>query len=262
MVNTFVVSSCLIECAKQLDYRRLGKQRVEARQLYYALTGKYDKAWVNHPATLAWVGYENALNHYTNAMITEWIARGYKNTMEMLPVTHPVEWPWWWNWDVLHNSHKASLNRKDPQYYSFDVPPEYAKFGYVWPSKVPEQYRNAKNPPLEIVCAEIQKPVNYSKQKKRKPAESELEPASVVIVKKDIAIKMDNSKPKSNPKRKSKSEKGQESTTEEVLADVTTVSASSDGRFRKKAKLIPIQNATDPDRRKLRSATMGNRKAR
>jgi hypothetical protein len=167
MVNTFVVSSCVKECAKHLDYKRLGKQRVEARQLVNALEGKYKKGWVNHPATLAWVGHINALNHYTNVMIDEWVARGYNNTMEKLPVTQPVEWPWWFTWDVLQNSHKASLNRKDPSYYSFKIPPEFANRGYVWPTKVPEEYRGVDHPPLDVVCAPVQAPASYSKKKKK-----------------------------------------------------------------------------------------------
>jgi len=196
MVNTFVVSSCVIDCAKQLDYKRLGKQRVEARQIYNALIGKYEKAWVNHPATLAWVGHTNALNHYTNAMIKEWIARGYNNTMEMFPVSEPVEWPWWFYWDVLQNSHKASLNRKDPSFYSFKIPDEYTKFGYVWPSKVPEQYRNVANPPLEIVCAPIQVPVSYSK-KKRKPEPEPSQPNATDSVVAPVPLN-----PKANGKEK------------------------------------------------------------
>jgi hypothetical protein len=50
-------------------------------------------------------------------------------------------------------SHKASLNRKMPTYYSFDVG-EYAEWGYIWPSKVPKELRT-ETPPLDKVCAPI-----------------------------------------------------------------------------------------------------------
>ena len=39
--------------AKLLDYRRLGKQRVEGLQLINSLSPDYDKkGWLNHPARL------------------------------------------------------------------------------------------------------------------------------------------------------------------------------------------------------------------
>lgn len=43
-----------IDTAKILDYRRLGKQRVETWQVLLALGGK-SKGWVNHPAVRMWV---------------------------------------------------------------------------------------------------------------------------------------------------------------------------------------------------------------
>ena len=155
MVNTFVISSNIRECARALDYRRLGKQRVEARQIFNGTTANGGDGWKNHPATLAWVGHANALHAYTNAMIDEWISRGYNNNMEKYEISTPVVWPWWFEWEVLHNSHKASLNRKDPSYYSFAIPPGYSEFGYVWPSKTPLHLRNKANPPLSEVCAPI-----------------------------------------------------------------------------------------------------------
>lgn len=92
MVNTFVISGNVKECAKALDYRRLGKQRVEAMQIHNALTDvSHSKSWKNHPATLAWKGYENALIVYMNEMILEWINRGYNNTMKMPEYTTPIE---------------------------------------------------------------------------------------------------------------------------------------------------------------------------
>ena len=49
--DDFVLS---LDC---LDYRRLGKQRVEAMQLLNAM--KREKGgWINHPATKMWRGYE------------------------------------------------------------------------------------------------------------------------------------------------------------------------------------------------------------
>jgi hypothetical protein len=83
MVNTFVTDNDPVQCAKNLDYRRLGKQRVEAFQLLNVLLERGDKTkgWSNHPALLMWKGYENGLKYYLNCMIDEWINRGYNNTM-------------------------------------------------------------------------------------------------------------------------------------------------------------------------------------
>lgn len=149
MVNTFIPSSCLRECAKLLDYRRLGKQRVEAYQIWRAITGQ-TKGWRNHPAALAWQGHQCALAMYTNVMIDEWVSRGYKNTMKKLPHCKNPRFPWWWGWQPVIKSHQASLNRKMPDFYKFDVG-DYANYGYVWPSKVKAEYM-IENPKPEDVC--------------------------------------------------------------------------------------------------------------
>ena len=155
MVNTFVVSSCLQECAQSLDYRRLGKQRVEAYQLWRALKG-VTKGWVNHPAARAWEGHTCALAMYTNVMIQEWISRGYRNNMKFLPHCARPRFPWWWGWEPVIMSHRASLNRKDPTYYHWEVG-EYALHGYVWPSKIPKALRLDPSPDLAEICAPIMK---------------------------------------------------------------------------------------------------------
>ena len=152
MVNTFIPSSNLEECARLLDYRRLGKQRVEAYQIWRVITGQ-TKGWRNHPAALAWQGHQCALALYTNVMIREWIARGYKNTMQFLPHCKNPRFPWWWGWEPIIKSHQASLNRKMPEFYTFEVG-EYANHGYIWPSKVPIELR-IQEPPLDKVCAKI-----------------------------------------------------------------------------------------------------------
>ena len=80
---TFVPFDDVVACAKALDYRRLGKQRIEAMQIWKALMGKGKilpdgsegppyKGWVNHPATLMWKGHVDFLAMYHNAMIDEW----------------------------------------------------------------------------------------------------------------------------------------------------------------------------------------------
>ena len=152
MVNTFVVTADLDACAKALDYRRLGKQRVEAYQIWRVLNG-LTKGWKNHPAVNMWTGHTCFLAKYCNTMISEWKFRGYKNTMEFLPHCANPRPPWWWGWAPIHLSHQASLNRKKPDYYKFDVG-SYMKYGYAWPSKVLSCWR-IPDPPPEAVCEAI-----------------------------------------------------------------------------------------------------------
>jgi hypothetical protein len=132
---TFITSSNLVECAKALDYKRLGKQRVEAYQILNTLKG-HSHGWKNHPAVKMWEGHAGALGLYMNVMIDEWVARGYKNTMKKeLDISN--DFPWWFYWKPIHESHKASLKRKAPQEYThFQVDDVYMKHGYIWPTKL------------------------------------------------------------------------------------------------------------------------------
>jgi hypothetical protein len=91
---------------------------------------------------------------YTNAMIREWIKRGYNNTMVELPHCPNPRFPPWWGWIPLIKSHQASLNRKDPSFYYFDVG-EYGKYGYIWPTKVPIEYQWVSEPVLEKVAQRV-----------------------------------------------------------------------------------------------------------
>jgi hypothetical protein len=149
MVNTFVPFADAEACARALDYRRLGKQRVEAYQLWRALKG-ITKGWVNHPATLMWKGHTCFLAKYMNTMIDEWVGRGYRNSMQKLPHCSNPRPPWWWGWAPIHMSHQAALNRKNPDWYHFDVG-VWSNYGYVWPSKVQFCYR-IKEPEPDKVC--------------------------------------------------------------------------------------------------------------
>ena len=82
-MQTFLPYPNFEKSIKTLDYRRLGKQRVEAFQILNILLNRTkSSAWRNHPAVLMWRGYENALKIYLNLCISEWISRGYKNTMK------------------------------------------------------------------------------------------------------------------------------------------------------------------------------------
>lgn len=145
MVVTFLPYPDIESSLMSLDKRRLGKQRVEAAQIVKALAGE-TKGWVNHPATLMWVGYEFLLKHYYNESLRIWEIRGGKNKLSKpIELTEEErtrlannERPWWWGYEPFHESHKAALLRKDIMYYTpilKVVNPVYLGLGYVWPHK-------------------------------------------------------------------------------------------------------------------------------
>lgn len=133
-MQTFLPYPDLQKSVQILDYRRLGKQRVETFQVLNILLGRTPtKGWRNHPVTLMWEGYEQALQMYQNYTIKEWIDRGYKNNMHFEEVdTSSVVMPPWFGLDQLHRSHRSNLLRKDFGYYSqyFDEDPNLE---YYWP---------------------------------------------------------------------------------------------------------------------------------
>ena len=145
MVNTFLPCASFRKCARTLDYRRLGKQRVEAMQIIRTIEriekGEDNFPWSHHPAVRMWIGYSNSLKFYHNCMIKEWIKRGYKNNMVLYEIEKPIVKPWWVKWKPFQYSHRASLLRKAPDFYQekFYIPKKYHKYGYIWPSKLDSQ---------------------------------------------------------------------------------------------------------------------------
>ena len=131
-MQTFLPYPHFGDSVRCLDWRRLGKQRVEAMQILKALRGE-TKGWVNHPATKMWKGYEEALGQYMNYCIEEWIARGYNNNMQFAEVSEFPDLPPWIGDEKFHKSHKSNLLRKDSEWYStfeWDVSDDLP---YVWP---------------------------------------------------------------------------------------------------------------------------------
>ena len=114
-----------------LDYRRLGKQRVEARQLLDAIAGR--NRWKFHPAAKMWFGYEAALIHYSNLAIEEWIKRGYNNTMAIIPIQGNIVYPRWLGNEKFHASHRSNLLRKKREFYSQYGWKEPDNLPYIWP---------------------------------------------------------------------------------------------------------------------------------
>ena len=87
-MQTFLPYKSFDESLKSLDYRRLGKQRVEAMQILNVLLGRTEtKGWSNHPITRMWEGYEPSLQLYFNMCVEEWVNRGYNNNMLLEEIT-------------------------------------------------------------------------------------------------------------------------------------------------------------------------------
>lgn len=116
-----------------LDYRRLGKQRVEAKQILNIICNRTkSNAWRNHPIVKMWSKYPEALKLYYNLCLCEWISRGYNNTMKFETIGKKVEMPKWFGNRAFHRSHKSNLLRKDKKYYKKYFGKMSSKLPYVW----------------------------------------------------------------------------------------------------------------------------------
>ena len=136
-MQTFLPYDTFEESASVLDYKRLGKQRVEGMQIINAISGvprkdgKPYKGWLSHPCSVMWKPYTNALKHYTNIIILEWVKRGYNNNMQLYEFDD-LEMPHWIGNEAFHSSHRANLLRKDYEYYSKFGWKEDSSNPYVW----------------------------------------------------------------------------------------------------------------------------------
>ena len=138
-MQTFLPYPEFTKSAEVLDYRRLGKQRVEAWQLLNILiSGKTVGGWVNHPATRMWRGSELSLALYGRTICEEWIRRGYNDSLldrfnKILgnaPVLIP---PVWLGNSEFHRSHQSNLVRKDSVFYGPKFPGVPSNLPYIWP---------------------------------------------------------------------------------------------------------------------------------
>jgi len=145
-MQTFLPYESFIESAKCLDNKRLGKQRVEAKQILIALgvdvgqhRGNSSSSWRSHPCTKMWRGYEVSLAKYGRAICDEWIARGYKDTLcEQFDAIcsqggSDLDRPFWLGAESLHASHRSNLLRKDAKHYGSLGWNELPDMEYVWP---------------------------------------------------------------------------------------------------------------------------------
>lgn len=167
-MQTFLPYPDFKKSAQVLDRQRLGKQRVEAKQVLQAILnvdkfgmkGNTGQSFTNHPILEMWQANPEVLLTYTWHMCKEWKARGYQDSimtwlfsvagrldLPMMPYPVLIErdlMPWWFRHRKLHELHRANLMMKNRGWYStrpaelgyqpWDIPEHLRTgFGYNWP---------------------------------------------------------------------------------------------------------------------------------
>lgn len=143
-MQTFLPYSSFRRCARVLDPRRLGKQRVEVLQILRALELE-DYGWKSHPVVRMWRGHTEALVSYGAVMVAEWRRRGFGDSCltqiaEFAPGARSQRalagagaLPYWLGDRALHRSHRSVLVQKDPAFYRPRFPGVPDDLPYVWP---------------------------------------------------------------------------------------------------------------------------------
>jgi len=168
-MQTFLPYKDFAESAKCLDGQRLGKQRVEAKQIlltlqkgsHTCLSCGWDSPgyapdycnrrgshvwratpWYNHPAVKMWRGSRAQLCLYGGAICIEWRTRRYRDTLykwfrDEYAAAFEVEQgqpePKWLGNEAFHRSHQSNLIRKLPEHYQSLWPDVPNDLPYVWP---------------------------------------------------------------------------------------------------------------------------------
>lgn len=149
-MQTFLPLASFKKSAACLDNKRLGKQRVECKQILLALgvgVGEhepYASRWHNHPAVLMWRDYEPQLAAYAAAVCREWRSRGFRDNLlpefmaayTVLRGTTPrLTYPDWFGKKLFHASHRSNLLRKNFGHYRQFGWQEPIDLPYVWPTE-------------------------------------------------------------------------------------------------------------------------------
>lgn len=157
-MQTFLPFSNFKKSAQCLDYKRLGKQRVEAWQLIDTIIKKQNNittiikngkerkiGWLNHPALILWENNLEALKLYYNTVVQEWIDRKYNNNMKFFEINeNKIILPSWLGNDLIHSSHRANLLRKDFIFYNKYCWKESPSDYYVWQDNLGRLYKQEK----------------------------------------------------------------------------------------------------------------------
>lgn len=153
-MQTFLPLASFKRSAECLDNKRLGKQRVECKQILLALGvgvgahEPYESRWRNHPAVLMWRDYETQLIVYAAVVCKEWRSRGFRDNLlpEFMAAytlrrgsTPRLVYPDWFGKKAFHASHRSNLLRKDFSHYRQFSWIEPIDLPYVWPANLTEQ---------------------------------------------------------------------------------------------------------------------------
>lgn len=150
-MQTFITSTNsnqLKACAEtfnMLDSPRLGKQRVEVKQL---LAGQFP----NHPASKMWREHEHALVAYGIICCKAWIKRGHADSLigefrdrrtMLLDDGFPLVWPWWFGHPGMVRTHQTKLFYKGSpkwvQQHAESAPRHRPmQLPYLWPHPTEE----------------------------------------------------------------------------------------------------------------------------
>ncbi|MFG3194387.1 MSMEG_6728 family protein [Streptomyces omiyaensis] len=150
-MQTFLPYESFLGSAAVLDTRRLGKQRVEALQVFRGLTVP-TYGWRRHPAVRMWAGYEEALVRYGLDVCGVWTGQGRADTCAATLLEEYLAWrpsgtvrgqdelaragevPPWLGDPAFHRSHRSALVRKDPAHYRDLFPGVPDDLPSVWPA--------------------------------------------------------------------------------------------------------------------------------
>lgn len=147
-MQTFLPLPDFRASARCLDDKRLGKQRVECKQILLCLgvpVGEHtprQKGWMTHPAVLMWRGHELALVEYAIIICQEWAGRNFTDRLApqfaaagaaLRAAGHDLTYPAWLGDPEFHASHRSNLLRKDFHYYSQFNWNNLIYIPYKWP---------------------------------------------------------------------------------------------------------------------------------
>lgn len=155
-MQTFLPYPDFRRSAACLDRLRLGKQRLEAKQILMILLSETDSpAWRHHPAVLMWTGYTSALAAYGRAVCAEWKRRGYRDSLlqyfrDRSPSIPDLDnipallLPPWFGDTAFHKSHQSNLVAKFPEHYGPKFPDTPPGLPYIWPTATIHQLPEPK----------------------------------------------------------------------------------------------------------------------
>lgn len=120
-----------------LDDKRLGKQRVETKQILRANLLE-TKGWRSHPASKMWRDYPGMLCVYGIMACITWRSRGFQDSLlpyfTAMSLAYPDRTlPWWIGNETFHRSHQSNLIRKDSARYGQIWPGVPSDLPYFWP---------------------------------------------------------------------------------------------------------------------------------